>query len=228
MDIFWKHFSLTTLENRWMWYKRPQKVLEVLEQFLINIVAIIWFFHIGDFGWLCQIYPLNFIFVRSQGESCCHIWRSKESSWNDIWRTQCRDPSSSGKKLLKLTKTTANSQLGCGEWKALYNVYTKEMFLFFHFVPLFQTSSDGNCPKDSKKKKIKLGWMKTWQLKQNINYFILISIRMTVVLRWRSDFLRKKIAILEDPGIILEFTNSGGPEKSEAQNSNTTEIGLVW
>ena len=51
---------------------------------------------------------------------------------------------------------------------------------------------------------------------------------MTVVLRWRSDFLRKKIAILEDPGIILEFANSGGPEKSEAQNSNTTEIGLVW
>ena len=33
---------------------------------------------------------------------------------------------------------------------------TKDIY-FFHFVPLFQTSSDGNCPKDSKKKKIKLG-----------------------------------------------------------------------
>jgi len=46
MDVFWKHFSLTTLENRLMWYKKPQKVLEVLEQFLINIVAIIRSSHI--------------------------------------------------------------------------------------------------------------------------------------------------------------------------------------
>ena len=113
-------------------------------------------------------------------------------------------------------------------WMKSFVLHVLKICFFFHFVSLFQTSADGNCPKDSKKKKIKLGWMKTWQLKQNINYFILISIRMTVVLRWRSDFLRKKIAILEDPGIILEFTNSGGPEKSEAQNSNTTEIGLVW
>ena len=53
---------------------------------------------------------------------------------------------------------------------------------------------------------------------------------MTVVLLWSSDLKKKKkkIVILEDPGIILEFPNSGGPEKSEAQNSNTSEIGLVW
>ena len=87
-------------------------------------------------------------------------------------------------------------------WMKSFVLHVLKIYIFFHFVPLFQTSSDGNCPKDSKKKKIKLGWMKTWQLKQNINYLILISIRMTVVLLWSSDFLGKKIVILDDQGMI--------------------------
>ena len=77
-------------------------------------------------------------------------------------------------------------------WMKSFVLHVLKICFFFHFVSLFQTSADGNCPKDSKKKKIKLGWIKTWQLKENINYLILISIRMTVVLLWSSDFLRKK------------------------------------
>ena len=185
MDVFRKHFSLTTLENKWMWYKRAQKVLEVLDQYCCHYLvfshSLQIFVDFVRFTW-----TLNFIFVRSQGVSCCHIWRSKESSWNDIRWTQCRNTSSSGIKLLKLAKKVSKFPAWLW-WMKSFVLHVLKIYFFFHFVPLFQTSSDGNCSKDSKKKKIKLGWMKTWQLKQNINYLILISIRMTVVLFWSSD-----------------------------------------
>ena len=44
---------------------------------------------------------------------------------------------------------------------------------------------------------------------------------MTVLLLWSSDFLRKKKSSSKTQE-LLEFPNSGGPEKSEVQNSNTT------
>lgn len=118
MEVFWKHFSLTTLENRWMWYTRPQKVLE---QFLINIVAVILFYHIvSRFVLTLTDLAVEFYFCQvSRNVLLSHL-----KKWKKFMKWYQKDSVQEPFKFrYKIGKKVSKFPAWLYECKALYNMY---------------------------------------------------------------------------------------------------------